>query len=148
MFKLNTIVSKLVFLFFLNQYHIYTHMVDTSPILYLFNLNCLIHEVSRKLAGKLGWYMNNNPLPALQLNISSCCRLKSFECGIWFENRNKSITKYKADWDMIIRLQWHNIQLDNTLLLPLKSLDLFVCYRIKKVFYETNFCYVFKNCYW
>ena len=49
---------------------------------------------------------------------------------------------------MTIRLQCHNIQLANTLLMPLKTLDSFVCCLIRKVFYETNTFYVFKLYYW
>ena len=32
---------------------------------------------------------------------SSCCGLNRVECGIRFENKNHSSTRYKADWDMI-----------------------------------------------
>ena len=98
----------------------------------------------RGRTGHLSSLIESNTRKSLLLNISSCCGLKRFECEIRFDYRNQSNTKCITDWEMIIRLQWRNIQLANTLLLPLKTLDLFVCCHIRKVFYETNTFYVFK----
>ena len=88
--------------------------------------------------GHLFSLMESNTSKPVQLNISSCCGLKRFEYEIRFNYRNQSNTKCITDWEMIIILQWRNIQLANTLLLLFKTLDLFVCCHIRKVFYETN----------